>query len=237
MFKQYISDYQPMKDALEQMGFRRKNRYEYFKMEDDARLSIEFGHSTHNQHHVRYYAMFIFVSYPCEKELQQKIKIILPDFGGNLGNFSPERSFQNWRVAEDDSPEEITNTINAMAKRLHDVALPLFSSMTTIPNITRLLEKKEIPRFALNPHTHLPVYYILLGRQEEALKYAEEHEAQMRKAYEEEFKKYAEEIAYNKNAERPQANNLENYQLFTHRIRYYIKNGCAEEGVEPWIIP
>lgn len=156
------------KELLKELGFK-KTKGEFVRPYQDALHVLNFGYSTNNERHVRYFNCIFSIQFPKVIEISKSIGEYIHDTGGQIGYIMPQKTFVEWRLAEDDTDDYYLNMIQEIIASIRDYVLPYMERFSTLQNFVDGVGMGII-LYEFYDNKTIPVVKYLLGDKEGALK-------------------------------------------------------------------
>lgn len=169
------------KEKMKELGFKKDKHDRFYRLAEDAQQTIGFGHAHHGEKGATYYTCTVSWNYQSLIELARKLGIILSPIGKHLGYLMPEETYLEWRIAEEDSEEDVLKTMNIIVEAIEKYALPL---MDEYHDLKRLVEDENdgvLPKSLYIDQQLIPLAYYFLGDISKANDYIHNTLAQLKR--------------------------------------------------------
>ena len=225
MAKRYITYNERLNEKLNHLGFRRKNKKTFIKKYGDGVQSIMWGHPTyHDEPHIKYYSVSVFIDFPVVKKTAKEIGIITNGFGGRLEYLGPNPVYKEWRLADIATEEEITKVIDEVVG-LIEYAMPVVDKCSIIKNVIRDMEDNKL-KIDMDAKVLSPVLYLADGQPEMACKYVDNILSNLERSFKIEVSEtqrlrelYGTD---NIDVDSGQQRELENYRIYAEKLKSYV---------------
>lgn len=192
MKKRYITFNTTLIKGIEDLGFKRKNKYDFRKELNDG-LTCKLVFASYGiRPHITTYYILIHITIPGLAESAEWIKSPNPHGDTNvteLGSLLPEKRFLFWDISNEAPEEEDVPKILDMINQVKHYAVPYVEQFSTEEGIIRGIIGKTYGNGLLGGKYLCPYYLFLKGYNREAIKYIEDHKRQLLKSYEEDESK------------------------------------------------
>lgn len=181
-------------ERLSVFFFQRKQGWNFIRVVGDNVIQIIGAtFSSHHESSVIYINPVIGVIY---KDMNQiEVQLGMPDLlrgytpmaGISLGYLCPEKNFKEWRFALGDTDEFIKKNVHELAETIMKFGFPYLQNLSDTDYFIRQMSDIE-------SRYHLPVFYYLHGKKEQALEYIDEtvKKLSLSSAIDEDFKRIME---------------------------------------------
>lgn len=208
-----------------QIGFRRNRDVGFYRERNGVLQTIGFPHSSHNEPYVKYYNVSIGVTFPTVMEIGEKLGCYTAGtIGISIGYLTPEKTFKTWRVADNTSNEEMSNIVSDMFRCVVNYAIPYLEKYSTMPNVIQGIELGTLAN-QTDIIYNLPIFYLLCGEKEKAIRYVNERLEIMKHELEKETKEvsFINEV-YDKDI-LPDNRQFSQYKTFVDKFTSYGNHG------------
>ena len=156
---------------LKLLGFKRKGSDGFMREINGVQQTVNFLYSNRNEHDVRYYNIYIGVSYPKVIEIGKRLECFtVGSVGTNIGYLTPEKAYKTWRVADAMSEDGLQNIVNDIYKSIVDFAIPYLDKYSVIRNLIGGMEGGVLNN-QIDELYNMPIFYYLAGEKNNALNY------------------------------------------------------------------
>jgi hypothetical protein len=224
MRKDYITYNIALCENLMEQGFKRKNKNEFIRKQNQANNILLFAHGTYHERFVRYYTISVFNSFPEVDRIVHSMGTYIGAFGLPIGVLCNNGHFKDWRIADNDAEPYIENVVNEMTYAITDYAIPFLDKYSTYIDVIQGFENKEIHK-SIDEKKILPILYLIVGEKEKALDYID-HKldyVKQKNPYAEEIKKLQNSSNRCDNFTFPINKSIIDYTDFANRFRKYAK--------------
>ena len=221
MKQEYITKNPYLKGGLLELGFKKKNINSFCRPYNDCVQMINFGHSTRNEHYVRYYGIIVGARFPKVEEFGNKLDVMIGSIGTDIGNLMPNYNHKVWRVTNSDSIDYIQQVANDMLVHIVKYAIPFLNKYSTIKELIKGIENND-KNVCFVTDYNLPVLYLMDGEKELAFSHIE----RVLGKYELSGKYNRSDIAwYDSNLINPNTTNrfYDAYRIFSNKLRDLTK--------------
>ena len=149
---------------LVSLGFKRKGGDGFIREFNGVQQIINFLYSNQNERFVRYYNIYVGVSYPKVIEIGRQLECYtVGTIGTTIGYLTHEKTYKTWKVTDVISDNDLERIVDDMYKCIIDFAIPYLEKYSVISNIINDMEGGLLINQADELH-NLPIYYYLEGR-------------------------------------------------------------------------
>ena len=216
---------------LVSLGFKRKGGDGFIREFNGVQQIINFLYSNQNEHFVRYYNIYVGVSYPKVIEIGRQLECYtVGTIGTTIGYLTHEKTYKTWKVTDVISDNDLERIVDDMYKCIIDFAIPYLEKYSVISNIINDMEGGLLINQADELH-NLPIYYYLEGEKSHALNYM----SHRLKSMELKTLKYRSDESFICNVydKQPIVDNrhYRQYQHFCESFISYMEDGHCDYGV------
>lgn len=161
MKKYYLAKDERLLEFFQKLGFKRKGS-DFYRSNDASIQSLAFWHSTQNQRFVKFYSINVSLTFPKILDITHEIGPLYEGIiGSNIGYLMPQNNFIEWRIAEEENENRVSEVIKEIIDIVSKDVMPVLDRYSSIENILIDYENGKFPFFM--SYSMLPMLYYIHG--------------------------------------------------------------------------